>query len=114
MIDNVKKSGAGSIGLTMYPPYLKGAFQNKSLYPYGYQNGGDWTWFDGRMIIALAENGFIKEAYEQTKPMFDRVIQNKGFFEWYTVDNKPKGSAIFKGSAGVLYDIIFTFENYTK
>ncbi len=114
MIDNVKSSGAGSIGLTMYPPYPKGAFQNKGMYPYGYQNGGDWTWFGGRMIIALAEKGFMKEAYEQAKPMFDRVIQNEGFFEWYTVDNKPKGSATFKGSAGVLYDIILIFEKYAQ
>jgi len=114
MIDNVKKSGAGSIGLTMYPPYPKGAFQNKGMYPYGYQNGGDWTWFGGRMIIALAENGFMKEAYEQAKPMMERVVKNDGFFEWYTVDNKPKGSATFKGSAGVLYDVILIFENYAQ
>jgi len=114
MIDNVKKSGAGSIGLTMYPPYPEGAFQNKGMYPYGYQNGGDWTWFGGRMILALAENGFMKEAYEQAKPMFERVVKNNGFFEWYTVDNKPKGSATFKGSAGVLYDVILTFEDYSQ
>jgi len=114
MIDNVKKSGAGSIGLTMYPPYPEGYFKNKGMYPYGYQNGGDWTWFGGRMIIALADNGFMKEAYEQAKPMLERVVKNNGFFEWYTVDNKPKGSATFKGSAGVLYDIILIFENYTK
>ena len=114
MIDNVKKSGAGSIGLTMYPPYPEGAFQNKGMYPYGYQNGGDWTWFGGRMIIALAENGFMKEAYEQAKPMMERVVKNDGFFEWYTVDNKPKGSATFKGSAGVLYDVILIFENYAQ
>ena len=113
MIDNVKKSGAGSIGLTMYPPYPEGAFENKGMYPYGYQNGGDWTWFGGRMIIALADNGFMKEAYEQAKPMMERVVKNNGFFEWYTVDNKPKGSATFKGSAGVLYDVIHIFENYS-
>ena len=114
MIDNMKKSGAGSIGLTMYPPYPEGAFQNKGMYPYGYQNGGDWTWFGGRMIIALAENGFMKEAYEQAKPMMERVVKNNGFFEWYTVDNKPKGSATFKGSAGVLFDVIRIFENYAQ
>ncbi len=65
------------------------------------------------MILALVENGFMKEAYEQAKPMFKRVIKNNGFFEWYTVDNKPKGSATFKGSAGVLYDVILNFEDYS-
>lgn len=114
MVDNVKRSGAGSIGLTMCPPYPEGTFKNKGMYPYGYQNGGDWTWFGGRMIIALTENGFMKEAYEQAKPMMERVIKNDGFFEWYTVENKPKGSATFKGSAGVLYDVILTFENYSQ
>lgn len=114
MIANVKVSGAGSIGLTMYPPYPAWAFENKGMYPYGYQNGGDWTWFGGRMIIALIENGFIEEAYEQAIPMFERVVKNNGFFEWYTVDNKPEGSGTFKGSAGVLYDVILLFEKYTK
>lgn len=113
MIANVKASGAGSIGLTMYPPYPAWAFENKGMYPYGYQNGGDWTWFGGRMIIALIENGFVEEAYEQAIPMFERVVENNGFFEWYTVENKPEGSGTFKGSAGVLYDAILLFEKYT-
>lgn len=110
MIDNVKKSGAGSIGLTLYPTYPAGSFKNKGMYPYGYQNGGDWTWFGARMVSALYRNGFKKEAYEQLKPMLKRVIDNKGFYEWYTVDNKPKGSGTFRGEAGVLYDAIILFE----
>lgn len=114
MISNVKKSGAGSIGLTLYPTYPEGSFKNKGMYPYGYQNGGDWTWFGGRMIKQLYINGFKKEAHEQLKPMLQRVIDNKGFFEWYTVDNKPKGSGTFRGEAGVLYDAIELFENEGK
>ncbi len=110
MIDNVKRSGAGTIGLTLYPTYPEGSFKNKGMYPYGYQNGGDWTWFGGRMIKQLYLNGFKKEAYEQLKPMLKRVIDNKGFYEWYTVDNKPKGSGTFRGEAGVLYDAIILFE----
>jgi len=110
MIDNVKKSGAGSIGLTLYPTYPAGSFKNKGMYPYGYQNGGDWTWFGARMVSALYKNGFKKEAYEQLKPMLKRVIDNKGFYEWYTVDNKPKGSGTFRGEAGGLYDAIVLFE----
>lgn len=110
MIDNVKRSGAGTIGLTLYPTYPEGSFKNKGMYPYGYQNGGDWTWFGGRMIKQLYLNGFQKEAYEQLKPMLKRVMDNKGFYEWYTVDNKPKGSGTFRGEAGVLYDAIVLFE----
>lgn len=114
MISNVQKSGAGSIGLTLYPTYPEGSFKNKGMYPYGYQNGGDWTWFGARTIQQLIRNGFEKEAYEQLKPMIDRVIVNKGFFEWYTVDNKPNGSGTFRGSAGVLYDAINMLEVYAS
>lgn len=114
MIANVKESGAGSIGLTMYPPYPVWAFENKGMYPYGYQNGGDWTWFGGRMIIGLIENGFIKEAYEQIQPMTERVVKNDGFYEWYTVDNEPEGSGTFRGSAGVLYEGISLLEQWAE
>jgi len=110
MIKNVEASGAGSIGLTMYPPYPEGSFENKGMYPYGYQNGGDWTWFGGRMIQALVKYGFLEEAYEQVQPMVKRVKDNEGFYEWYTVDNQPEGSGTFRGSAGVLYKAIELLE----
>ncbi|WP_346858915.1 hypothetical protein [uncultured Draconibacterium sp.] len=110
MIENVKESGAGSIGLTMYPPYPEGSFENKGMYPYGYQNGGDWTWFGGRMIQQLIINGFEEEAYQQMQAMVKRVKENDGFYEWYTVENKPEGSGTFRGSAGVLYKAIVLFE----
>lgn len=112
MIENVNASGAGSIGLTMYPPYPAWAFENKGMYPYGYQNGGDWTWFGGRMIQQLVRYGLVKEAYEQLVPMTERVVKNNGFYEWYTVDNKPEGSGTFRGSAGVLYKAITMLEEW--
>ena len=114
MIANKKASGAGSIGLTMYPPYPEWAFENESMYPYGYQNGGDWTWFGGRMIQQLVKYGFVSEAYEQLLPMTTRVVENDGFFEWYTVDNKPEGSGTFRGSAGVLHKAITLLEDWAK
>jgi glycogen debranching enzyme len=110
MVENVKASGAASIGLTLYPPYPKGFFENESMVPYGYQNGGDWTWFGGRMIHALIQYGFVEEAYEQIQPMVKRVKANDGFYEWYTVDNEPRGSGTFRGSAGVLYKAIQMLE----
>lgn len=115
MIKRVKLAGAGSIGLTLYPPYPKGFFANKIMNPeYSYQNGGDWTWFGGRMIQELVRNGFIQEAYEQIQPMVKRVKDNNGFYEWYSVDNKPRGSGTFRGEAGVLYSAILLLENWTK
>ncbi len=111
MISRVKQAGAPSIGLTLYPPYPAGFFINKIMNPeYSYQNGGDWTWFGGRMIQQLIKYGFVQEAYEQVQPMLKRVIDNKGFYEWYSVDNKPRGSGTFRGEAGVLYVAIEQFE----
>jgi len=111
MVKRVKEAGAGSIGLTLYPPYPEGFFENKIMNPvYSYQNGGDWTWFGGRMIQQLIKNGFFEEAYEQIQPMVKRVKDNNGFYEWYSVDNKPRGSGTFRGEAGVLYTAIRMLE----
>lgn len=114
MQQNVRDANAQSIGLTLYPVYPENSFMNKGMGPWSYQNGGDWTWFGGRMITALANNGFIKEAYEELSPMIDRVITNDGFYEWYTVEGKPKGSGLFRGSAGVLLEAIETLEDWAK
>ncbi len=103
MADNVKKADAGSIGLTMYPPYPRDTFKNPGMArPYSYQNGGDWTWFGGRMIQELVRYELVEEAYRELVPMVDRVIKNDGFYEWYTRRNRPRGSGTFRGSAGVL------------
>jgi hypothetical protein len=42
------------------------------------------------------------------------VKENDGFFEWYSVDNKPRGSGTFRGEAGVLYKAIIMLEDYSK
>ena len=112
MVKRVKQAGAASIGLTVYPPYPEGYFANKGMGPYSYQNGGDWTWFGARMIQQLIKNGFVPEAYEQIQPMVKRVMDNNGFYEWYSVDNKPRGSGTFRGEAGVLYTAILMLENW--
>jgi hypothetical protein len=102
MLENQKAAHAQTIGLTMYPTYPAGAFESKGMYPYGYQNGGDWTWFGARMIQALIENGMIEEAYTELEPMLTRVIENNSFNEWYTPAGEPMGSGTFRGEAGVL------------
>jgi GH15 family glucan-1,4-alpha-glucosidase len=105
MLQAAAKENHATIGITVYPPYPLKEFPN--MKPYLYQNAGDWTWFGGRMIQALIENGFIQEAHSELAPMIDRAIKNKGFFEWYDVQTgQPKGSGDFRGEAGVLYDVI--------
>ncbi|MGY3055125.1 glycogen debranching enzyme [Pedobacter sp. UYEF25] len=114
MQDNVKKAHASSIGLTIYPTYPAGFFKNVGMGPYSYQNGGDWTWFGARMVTQLVAYGFTNEALVAVQPMLQRVVKNKGFFEWYTPDNQPKGSSSFRGSAGVLFTAITKLEDKLK
>jgi glycogen debranching enzyme len=114
MVNNKEFAGAASIGLTVYPPYPAGFFKNKSMRPFSYQNGGDWTWFGGRMIQQLITYGYVQQAYQECLPMLERVRQNDGFFEWYTVDNKPSGSGTFRGSAGVLGKAVQMFQEWAK
>lgn len=66
------------------------------------------------MIQQLIQYGFVEEAYLHIQPMVKRVKDNNGFYEWYTVDNRPKGSGTFRGSAGVLYKAIIMFESINK
>jgi len=103
MDDDVRATHAATIGLTMYPAYPLGLFKNPQLTkPYTYQNGGDWDWFGGRMVQDLIDADDIADAYREIRPMVDRAERVGGFYEWWTPDNQPRGSAGFRGSAGVL------------
>ena len=113
MLAAVAHEKYATIGMTVYPPYPLAAFPD--VPPYTYQNGGDWTWFGGRMIQALATNGFPQQAYTELSPMIDRVLKNHGFYEWYDVKTgEPKGSGDFRGEAGVLYDAIEQLRAWAK
>lgn len=111
---NCRLSGAATIGLTLYPAYPDGFFLNPAMKPYSYQNGGDWTWFGARMVRQLAERGFPAIAWRELQPMLDRVLQHGGFYEWWTVDNQPRGSGKFRGSAGVLIEAIDALQAWAR
>lgn len=112
---DVKAANAATIGLTMYPAYPEGFFQNPQVRkPYTYQNGGDWTWFGGRMIQDLVAEGYYADAYRELKPMADRVLRVHDFYEWWTPGNDPQGSSNFRGSAGVLGRAIEMLEAWAE
>ncbi|WP_345007849.1 GH36-type glycosyl hydrolase domain-containing protein [Snuella lapsa] len=111
---NVKLSGAPSIGLTVYPPYPENLLGKNVSKPYDYQNGGDWTWFGGRLLQQFIDYGFVEDAYTLGRPMFERVILNNGFYEWYAIDGTPRGSADFKGSAGVLANVVKALHEWAE
>ena len=66
------------------------------------------------MIQQLVANGYVEEAYAEIRPMLDRVIRNKGFYEWYGKGNIPSGSGNFKGSAGVLAKAIAMLKHWAE
>ncbi len=103
MLENVAAAGAQSIGLTLYPAYPSGTFANPMMGAWQYQNGGDWTWFGARWIWALVKYGFLHEAYDELRPMLQRVADQGGFYEWYKLDGTPVGSGTYRGAAGVLF-----------
>lgn len=112
---DVKNANAATIGLTMYPAYPEGFFQNPQVRkPYSYQNGGDWTWFGGRMIQDLVADGDYADAYRELRPMVDRVIRVHDFYEWWTPQDEPRGSSNFRGSAGVLGCAIEMLEDWAN
>jgi hypothetical protein len=115
MDDDVREAHAATIGLTLYPAYPLGYFKNPGMTkPYTYQNGGDWDWFGGRMVQVLIEEGDIADAYREIRPMIDRAIRVNGFYEWWTPDNQPRGSADFRGTAGVLGHDIDLLETWAE
>jgi len=113
MLAAAAKEKYATIGITVYPPYPKEAYPNMA--PYNYQNAGDWTWFGGRMIAPLLLYNMPSDAYKELSPMLDRVIANKGFYEWYNVQTgKAEGSGDFRGEAGVLYEAITAIKQWAE
>jgi len=105
MVAAAAKEPHATIGITVYPPYPDSVFPNMKAYLY--QNAGDWTWFGGRMIAALVQSGYVREAWDELQPVIDRTLKYNGFFEWFDVKTgAPKGSGDFRGEAGVYYDVI--------
>jgi hypothetical protein len=75
--------------------------------PYEYQNGGQWDWFGGRLVLAMFENGFSAQAREKLIEIVRKNIRNGGLFEWDTKDGAGRGSDYYAGSAGSLGRALF-------
>ena len=114
MVRNAQDCGAATVGLAVYPPYPAGYFNLPSMRPYGYQNGGDWSWFGGRMVQQLAAHGLVREAYDELKPMVQQTQDHHGFFEYFDLYNQPQGAKEYRGTAGVLYQAVATLRDWAK
>ena len=98
-----KEFGVSTISGSLLPPYPKGFFRHPALdEPYEYQNGGQWDWFGGRLVLAMFESGFSREAREKLIEIVRKDVANGGLFEWDTKDGAGRGSDFYSGSAGSL------------
>jgi hypothetical protein len=77
-----REHGLATIGGVLLPPYPAGFFRHPILRePFTYQNGGQWDWWAGRFVLAVAAGGL---------------------HEWSTRDGKGQGSPRYAGSAAAL------------
>jgi Bacterial alpha-L-rhamnosidase 6 hairpin glycosidase domain len=98
-----KEFGLSTISGSLLPPYPAGFFKHPALdEPYEYQNGGQWDWFGGKLVLAMFESGFAREAREKLLEIARKNIQNGGLYEWDTKDGAGRGSDFYSGSAGSL------------
>ncbi len=98
-----KEFGVSTISGSLLPPYPPAFFKHPALdEPYEYQNGGQWDWFGGKLVLAMFESGFSHEAREKLIEIARKDIANGGFYEWDTKDGKGRGSDFYSGSAGSL------------
>lgn len=98
-----KEFGVSTISGSLLPPYPAGFFKHPALdEPYEYQNGGQWDWFGARLVLAMFESGFAREAREKLLEIARKDIANSGLYEWDTKDGAGRGSDFYSGSAGSL------------
>ncbi|PYQ55846.1 MAG: hypothetical protein DMF78_00755 [Acidobacteria bacterium] len=87
----------------LLPPYPAGFFRHPILREsYAYQNGGQWDWFGGRLLLAAFERGQAQAARRELGRIAAQAVRNGGLFEWSTRDGRGRGSGRYAGSAGAL------------
>ncbi len=110
---NRLEAGAQSVGLTIWPLYDVPESPNRVFHEKGhYQNGGDWPWFGGRIVLGLLQHGLMQEAYQALVPMLELAEKAGDFNEWHDLEGKAHGAYEFRGSAGVLGLAIQKLQNW--
>ncbi|WP_410510126.1 hypothetical protein RSJ42_08420 [Methanosarcina hadiensis] len=98
-----KQVNASTIGCVLIPSYPAGFFVNPGMNEeYEYQNGGQWDWFAGRLILEEFLMGRNEDALAHLREIAIQDSNLGGFYEWNTLNGTGKGSPAFLGSAGVL------------
>jgi hypothetical protein len=99
--------GLRSASFTLLPPYPQGFFPHPALRsPWSYQNGGEWDWIGGRLVAALYQAGFRKEADRYLEEIAAKNLSEMNIFEWSDRAGNGQGASFYAGAAGVLGEAI--------
>ncbi|MDD4248671.1 MAG: trehalase family glycosidase [Methanosarcina sp.] len=94
---------SSTIGCVLIPAYPSSFFANTIMdEEYEYQNGGQWDWFAGRLVLEEFINGRNEDAVVHLREIANQDNNVGGLYEWYTLNGTGKGSPMYLGSAGVL------------
>jgi hypothetical protein len=97
-----------TISGTLLPPYPEDTFKHPLMDdPFEYQNGAQWDWFGGRLILSMFKNGFSYMAKEKLMEIIRKNLANGTFYEWDNKDGIGCGSDYFTGSAGIIGRAVF-------
>jgi hypothetical protein len=103
-----RRFGMSTISGVLLPPYPAGFFRHPILREeFAYQNGGQWDWFGGRLLLAAFERGQAAAAARELRRIAAQAVRNRGLFEWSTREGEGRGSARYAGSAGALGAALF-------
>ncbi|HEV7498585.1 MAG TPA: hypothetical protein VGQ33_01220, partial [Vicinamibacteria bacterium] len=98
-----RKFRMSTISGVLLPPYPAGFFRHPILREeYAYQNGGEWDWWGGRMLLAAFERGQAAFARRELARIAAQAVRGAGLYEWSTRDGLGRGSPRYAGSAGAL------------
>ena len=102
-LDRQQKFGISTASGVLLPPYPAGFFKHPALdEPYEYQNGGQWDWFGGKLVLEMFKRGLARTARAKLLEIARKNIANGGLYEWDAKDGTPRGSDFYSGSAGSL------------
>ncbi|MBN2345178.1 MAG: hypothetical protein JXO51_02230 [Candidatus Aminicenantes bacterium] len=102
-----REYGLRTVSFTLLPPYPEGFFPHPLLSrPWSYQNGGEWDWIGGRLVAALYQAGFRKEAERYLGEIMAKNLAEMNVFEWSDKAGNGQGASFYAGAAGVLGEAI--------
>jgi len=102
-LDRQQEFGISTASGVLLPAYPAGFFKHPALdEPYEYQNGGQWDWFGGKLVLEMFKRGLARTARAKLLEIARKNVANGGLYEWEGRDGTPRGSDFYAGSAGSL------------